>query len=103
LQVELLCLYDADAGAPDATGQTAAQLARRHGHTELADRLVQLEHECTDRLSLFLCSRRADHQTQHFLIPQMATSTNMDATQIMLAKRAMQVGQLLACNCLTFS
>ncbi|XP_043571449.1 ARF GTPase-activating protein GIT2a isoform X13 [Chiloscyllium plagiosum] len=73
LQAELLAVYGADPGAPDANGKTPCDNARQAGHHELADRLVEIQYELTDRLTFFLCGRKPDHKNgQHFIIPQMA-------------------------------
>ncbi|XP_032899658.1 ARF GTPase-activating protein GIT2 isoform X15 [Amblyraja radiata] len=73
LQAELLAVYGADPGAPDANGKTPSDNARQAGHHELADRLVEIQYELTDRLAFFLCGRKPDHKNgQHFIIPQMA-------------------------------
>ncbi|XP_038674194.1 ARF GTPase-activating protein GIT2a isoform X16 [Scyliorhinus canicula] len=73
LQAELLAVYGADPGAPDASGKTPIDNARQAGHHELAERLVEIQYELTDRLAFFLCGRKPDHKNgQHFIIPQMA-------------------------------
>lgn len=72
-QAELLAVYGADPGALDTGGKTPVDYARQAGHQELADRLVEIQYELTDRLAFYLCGRRPDHRTgQHFIIPQMA-------------------------------
>ncbi|XP_026117220.1 ARF GTPase-activating protein GIT2a isoform X6 [Carassius auratus] len=72
-QVELLCVYGADPGAPDSNGKTPIHYAREAGHQDLADRLVEIQYELTDRLAFYLCGRKPDHKNgQHFIIPQMA-------------------------------
>ncbi|XP_042609759.1 ARF GTPase-activating protein GIT2-like isoform X5 [Cyprinus carpio] len=72
-QAELLCVYGADPGAPDSTGKTPIHYARQAGHQDLADRLVEIQYELTDRLAFYLCGRKPDHKNgQHFIIPQMA-------------------------------
>uniref|UniRef100_A0A6I8R3Y9 G protein-coupled receptor kinase interacting ArfGAP 2 n=1 Tax=Xenopus tropicalis TaxID=8364 RepID=A0A6I8R3Y9_XENTR len=75
LQAELLAVYGADPGTPDSAGKTPIDYARQGGHHELADRLVEIQHELTDRLAFYLCGRKPDHKNgQHFIIPQMADS-----------------------------
>jgi len=54
LQVELLVTYGADPAGQDANKQTPEDLARAEGHHELADRLVELQYELSDRLSYFV-------------------------------------------------
>uniref|UniRef100_A0A4W5LNW4 G protein-coupled receptor kinase interacting ArfGAP 2b n=2 Tax=Hucho hucho TaxID=62062 RepID=A0A4W5LNW4_9TELE len=75
-QAELLAVYGADPGALDTGGKTPIDYARQAGHQELADRLVEIQYELTDRLAFYLCGRRPDHRNgQHFIIPQMADSS----------------------------
>ncbi|XP_040207527.1 ARF GTPase-activating protein GIT2 isoform X9 [Rana temporaria] len=72
-QAELLAVYGADPGTPDSAGKTPIDYARQGGHHELADRLVEIQHELTDRLAFYLCGRKPDHRNgQHFIIPHMA-------------------------------
>ncbi|KPP65319.1 ARF GTPase-activating protein GIT2-like [Scleropages formosus] len=72
-QAELLAVYGADPGAPDSNGKTPIDYARQAGHHDLADRLVEIQYELTDRLAFYLCGRKPDHKNgQHFIIPQMA-------------------------------
>uniref|UniRef100_A0A3P9PDV9 G protein-coupled receptor kinase interacting ArfGAP 2b n=1 Tax=Poecilia reticulata TaxID=8081 RepID=A0A3P9PDV9_POERE len=76
LQAELLAVYGADPGALDSSGKTPIDNARQAGHKELAERLVEIQYELTDRLTFYLCGRRPDHRNgQHFIIPQMADSS----------------------------
>nr|XP_043868319.1 ARF GTPase-activating protein GIT2b isoform X3 [Solea senegalensis] len=76
LQAEVLAVYGADPGALDSTGKTPIDYARQAGHQELAERLVEIQYELTDRLTFYLCGRRPDHRNgQHFIIPQMADSS----------------------------
>ncbi len=73
-QVELLAIYGGDPGQPDFGGQTAADTARAEKQTDLAERLLELEFETTDRLTIYLCGRKPEHrQGQHFVIPEMAS------------------------------
>uniref|UniRef100_A0A8C5DJJ4 ARF GTPase-activating protein GIT2-like n=1 Tax=Gouania willdenowi TaxID=441366 RepID=A0A8C5DJJ4_GOUWI len=76
LQAELLAVYGADPGALDSSGKSPIDYARQAGHQELAERLVEIQYELTDRLTFYLCGRRPDHRNgQHFIIPQMADSS----------------------------
>ncbi|XP_029025251.1 ARF GTPase-activating protein GIT2-like isoform X2 [Betta splendens] len=78
LQAELLAVYGADPGALDSSGKTPIDYARQAGHQELAERLVEIQYELTDRLTFYLCGRRPDHRNgQHFIIPQMADSLDL--------------------------
>jgi len=54
LQVELLVTYGADPAACDTNKLTPESLARGEGHHELADRLVELQYELSDRMSNFV-------------------------------------------------
>uniref|UniRef100_A0A8C5GKK8 Arf-GAP domain-containing protein n=1 Tax=Gouania willdenowi TaxID=441366 RepID=A0A8C5GKK8_GOUWI len=89
-QAELLTVYGADPGAPDSNGKTPIDYSREAGHHELADRLVEIQYELTDRLAFYLCGRKPDHKSgQHFIVPQMADS--LDLSQLAkAAKRKLQ-------------
>uniref|UniRef100_A0A3P9AK42 Arf-GAP domain-containing protein n=1 Tax=Esox lucius TaxID=8010 RepID=A0A3P9AK42_ESOLU len=77
-QAELLAVYGADPGALDTGGKTPIDYARQAGHQELADRLLEIQYELTDRLAFYLCGRKPDHRNgQHFIIPQMADSLDL--------------------------
>ncbi|XP_056146357.1 ARF GTPase-activating protein GIT2-like [Lampris incognitus] len=93
-QAELLAVYGADPGALDTGGKTPIDYARQAGHLELANRLVEIQYELTDRLTFYLCGRRPDHRNgQHFIIPQMADSS-LDLSE--LAKTAKKKLQSLS-------
>ncbi|XP_064209582.1 ARF GTPase-activating protein GIT2a isoform X2 [Anguilla rostrata] len=92
-QAELLTVYGADPGAPDSSGKTPIDYARQAGHPDLADRLVEIQYELTDRLAFYLCGRKPDHKSgQHFIIPQMADSLDLSE----LAKAAKKKLQSLS-------
>ncbi|XP_040272513.1 ARF GTPase-activating protein GIT2 isoform X3 [Bufo bufo] len=94
LQAELLTVYGADPGTPDSAGKTPIDYARQGGHHELADRLVEIQHELTDRLAFYLCGRKPEHRNgQHFIIPHMADSS-LDLSE--LAKAAKKKLQSLS-------
>uniref|UniRef100_A0A8C2X447 G protein-coupled receptor kinase interacting ArfGAP 2a n=1 Tax=Cyclopterus lumpus TaxID=8103 RepID=A0A8C2X447_CYCLU len=59
-QAELLTVYGADPGAPDSNGKTPIDYAREAGHHDLADRLVEIQYELTDRL-IFLTIKLSNH------------------------------------------
>ncbi|XP_068594944.1 ARF GTPase-activating protein GIT2a isoform X2 [Brachionichthys hirsutus] len=93
-QAELLTVYGADPGSPDSNGKTPIDHAREAGHHDLADRLVEVQFELTDRLAFYLCGRRPDHKSgQHFIVPQMADSS-LDLSE--LAKAAKKKLQSLS-------
>uniref|UniRef100_A0A8B9TR65 GIT ArfGAP 2 n=1 Tax=Anas platyrhynchos TaxID=8839 RepID=A0A8B9TR65_ANAPL len=78
LQAELLAVYGADPGTQDSNGKTPVDYARQGGHHELAERLVEIQYELTDRLAFYLCGRKPEHKNgQHFVIPQMADSNHL--------------------------
>ncbi|XP_054248454.1 ARF GTPase-activating protein GIT2 isoform X6 [Indicator indicator] len=94
LQAELLAVYGADPGTQDSNGKTPVDYARQGGHHELAERLVEIQYELTDRLAFYLCGRKPEHKTgQHFVIPQMADSS-LDVSE--LAKAAKKKLQSLS-------
>ncbi|XP_015452798.1 ARF GTPase-activating protein GIT2 isoform X3 [Pteropus alecto] len=94
LQAELLAVYGADPGTQDSSGKTPVDYARQGGHHELAERLVEIQYELTDRLAFYLCGRKPDHKNgQHFIIPQMAESS-LDLSE--LAKAAKKKLQSLS-------
>ncbi|KAM8797800.1 ARF GTPase-activating protein GIT2 isoform 4-T4 [Eudromia elegans] len=94
LQAELLAVYGADPGTQDSSGKTPVDYARQGGHHELADRLVEIQYELTDRLAFYLCGRKPEHKNgQHFIIPQMADSS-LDLSE--LAKAAKKKLQSLS-------
>ncbi|XP_037633205.1 ARF GTPase-activating protein GIT2a isoform X12 [Sebastes umbrosus] len=95
-QAELLTVYGADPGAPDSNGKTPIDYAREAGHHDLADRLVEIQYELTDRLAFYLCGRKPDHKnSQHFIVPQMADrNISLDLSE--LAKAAKKKLQSLS-------
>uniref|UniRef100_A0A8C8GKS1 Arf-GAP domain-containing protein n=1 Tax=Oncorhynchus tshawytscha TaxID=74940 RepID=A0A8C8GKS1_ONCTS len=64
-QAELLTVYGADPGAPDTSAKTPIDYARQAGYHDLADRLVEIQYELTDRLAFYLCGRKFDHFPSH--------------------------------------
>ncbi|XP_032054779.1 ARF GTPase-activating protein GIT2 isoform X5 [Aythya fuligula] len=96
LQAELLAVYGADPGTQDSNGKTPVDYARQGGHHELAERLVEIQYELTDRLAFYLCGRKPEHKNgQHFVIPQMADRRlSLDVSE--LAKAAKKKLQSLS-------
>ena len=69
-QCELLFVYGADPCSLDKLGHTPEECARIAGHHILADRLLEMQYECSDRLSFYLNDILPDHKSgEHFLIP----------------------------------
>ena len=45
---------------------------RTNNYSELADRLIELQYELTDRLLCFIGGKRSDHKThQHIILPEI--------------------------------
>eukprot|EP00063_Salmo_salar_P041390 XP_014016225.1 PREDICTED: ARF GTPase-activating protein GIT2 isoform X2 [Salmo salar] len=94
-QAELLTVYGADPGAPDSNAKTPINYARQAGYHDLADRLVEIQYELTDRLAFYLCGRKPNHKNgQHFIVPQMADRNILDLSE--LAKAAKKKLQSLS-------
>ncbi|XP_026199812.1 ARF GTPase-activating protein GIT2a isoform X3 [Anabas testudineus] len=90
-QAELLTVYGADPGALDSSGKTPIDYAREAGHHDLADRLVEIQYELTDRLAFYLCGRKPEHKNgQHFIVPQMADSSADLSELAKAAKKKLQ-------------
>uniref|UniRef100_A0AAY4BBW8 G protein-coupled receptor kinase interacting ArfGAP 2a n=1 Tax=Denticeps clupeoides TaxID=299321 RepID=A0AAY4BBW8_9TELE len=88
-QAELLSVYGADPGAPDSSGITPIDYARQAGHHDLADRLVEIQYELTDRLAFYLCGRKAG---EHIIYTYRALSQDLSE----LAKAAKKKLQSLS-------
>lgn len=70
-QVELLLVYGADPAALDLQGKSAADYAKAGGYHGLATRINNAQFELSDRISFFLCGRRAEHSSNnHYIIPE---------------------------------
>uniref|UniRef100_A0A8C7P2Y8 G protein-coupled receptor kinase interacting ArfGAP 2a n=1 Tax=Oncorhynchus mykiss TaxID=8022 RepID=A0A8C7P2Y8_ONCMY len=65
-QAELLTVYGADPGAPDTSAKTPIDYARQAGYHDLADRLVEIQYELTDRLAFYLCGRKPEAKQMYF-------------------------------------
>ncbi|CAF0909381.1 unnamed protein product [Adineta steineri] len=89
-QIELLCIYGGDPAIVDASGISPEEHARTNGYLDLADRLIELQYELTDRLICFIGGKRPDHKTnQHILVPDM--SEIFDKTnQPLIARQKLQ-------------
>ncbi|KAI6647930.1 ARF GTPase-activating protein GIT2 isoform X6 [Oopsacas minuta] len=69
---ELLFVYGADPCSLDKLGHTPEECARIAGHHNLADRLLEMQYECSDRLSYYLNDMLPDHKSgEHFIVPEM--------------------------------
>ena len=74
-QSELLFVYGADPCLLDKLGHTPEECARIAGHHDLADRLLEMQYECSDRLCFYLNELLPDHRAgEHFIIPDMFRS-----------------------------
>ncbi|UJR26239.1 hypothetical protein I4U23_007580 [Adineta vaga] len=89
-QIELLCIYGGDPATVDASGVPPEEHARVNGYCDLADRLIELQYELTDRLICFIGGRQPDHKTdQHILLSnfdQLATRSH----QTSIARQKLQ-------------
>jgi len=85
-QVELLLVYGADPAATDLEGKTAGEHAKLAGCPALAARIQTAHYELSDRLSFFLCGKRPDHVSKHYLVPEVASH---QAEAAKLARRKM--------------
>ena len=85
-QVELLLVYGADPAATDLEGKTAGDHAKQAGCPSLAARIQTAQYELSDRLSFFLCGKRPDHVSKHYLIPEQS---GHQADSAKLARRKM--------------
>ena len=75
LQSELLFVYGADPCSLDKLGHTPEECARIAGHHGLADRLLEMQYECSDRLCFYLNEVLPDHKAgEHFIIPEVFRS-----------------------------
>ena len=58
------------------------------GHKDIADRLIELQYELTDRIAFYLCGRKPDHRNgHHFIIPEMADNASDLSELAKAAKR----------------
>jgi hypothetical protein len=49
-----------------------ALMFRTNNYSDLADRLIELQYELTDRLLCFIGGKRSDHKThQHIILPEI--------------------------------
>uniref|UniRef100_A0A2K6Q8T4 GIT ArfGAP 2 n=1 Tax=Rhinopithecus roxellana TaxID=61622 RepID=A0A2K6Q8T4_RHIRO len=96
LQAELLAVYGADPGTQDSSGKTPVDYARQGGHHELAERLVEIQYELTDRLAFYLCGRKPVHKSGFIclLISFVCFLSSLDLSE--LAKAAKKKLQSLS-------
>ncbi|CAF0889094.1 unnamed protein product [Adineta ricciae] len=89
-QIELLCIFGGDPAAIDSSGVSPEEHARANGYSDLADRLVELQYELTDRLTCFIGGKRPDHKTGvHINLPEL--NENLDISdQALLARKKLQ-------------
>ncbi|CAF3403206.1 unnamed protein product [Rotaria socialis] len=85
-QIELLCIFGGNPATIDAAGISPEEHARINGYTDLADRLIELQYELTDRLTCFIGGKRPNHKTnQHIVLPEL--NDNFDNSSQTLAAR----------------
>ncbi|XP_050074011.1 ARF GTPase-activating protein Git [Anopheles maculipalpis] len=89
-QIELLLVYGADVNALDAQGQTPLELAKQAKHSLIAERLLEVMYEVTDRLTFFLIGKKPNHASgQHLLIP--GQSKKEMSEQLKIARGKLQL------------
>ncbi|CAF0778060.1 unnamed protein product [Adineta steineri] len=89
-QIELLCIFGGDPAATDNAGVSPEEHARANGYSDLADRLVELQYELTDRLTCFIGGKRPDHKIGlHINLPEL--NENLDISdQALIARKKLQ-------------
>uniref|UniRef100_A0A182T720 Arf-GAP domain-containing protein n=1 Tax=Anopheles maculatus TaxID=74869 RepID=A0A182T720_9DIPT len=70
-QIELLLVYGADVNALDAQGNTPLELARQAKHSVIAERLLEVMYEVTDRLTFFLIGKKPNHMSKKEMSEQL--------------------------------
>uniref|UniRef100_A0A182WWC8 Arf-GAP domain-containing protein n=1 Tax=Anopheles quadriannulatus TaxID=34691 RepID=A0A182WWC8_ANOQN len=89
-QIELLLVYGADVNALDAQGNTPLELARQAKQSVIAERLLEVMYEVTDRLTFFLIGKKPNHASgQHLLIP--GQSKKEMSEQLKIARGKLQL------------
>ncbi|CAF2024137.1 unnamed protein product [Rotaria magnacalcarata] len=85
-QIELLCIFGGNPAKVDAAGISPEEHARTNGYVDLADRLIELQYELTDRLTCFIGGKLPNHKTnQHIVLPEL--NENFDNSSQTLAAR----------------
>uniref|UniRef100_A0A672PE24 ARF GTPase-activating protein GIT2-like n=1 Tax=Sinocyclocheilus grahami TaxID=75366 RepID=A0A672PE24_SINGR len=90
-QAELLCVYGADPGAPDSNGKTPIHYARQAGHQDLADRLVEVQYELTDRLAFYLCGRKPGESERRAMMTDATLPISLQLSDHLFEELAMDV------------
>uniref|UniRef100_A0A182N9G0 Arf-GAP domain-containing protein n=1 Tax=Anopheles dirus TaxID=7168 RepID=A0A182N9G0_9DIPT len=86
-QIELLLVYGADVNALDAMGNTPLELARQAKHSVIAERLLEVMYEVTDRMTFFLIGKKPNHASgQHLLIPGQTNKEMSEQSKIARGK-----------------
>uniref|UniRef100_A0A182JS68 Arf-GAP domain-containing protein n=1 Tax=Anopheles christyi TaxID=43041 RepID=A0A182JS68_9DIPT len=89
-QIELLLVYGADVNALDTQGNTPLELARQAKQSVIAERLLEVMYEVTDRLTFFLIGKKPNHASgQHLLIP--GQSKKEMSEQLKIARGKLQL------------
>ncbi|CAF2886029.1 unnamed protein product [Rotaria sp. Silwood2] len=91
-QIELLCIFGGDPAAVDNSGMSPEEHARVNGYFDLADRLVELQYELTDRLTCFISGKRPDHKTgQHIILPELNENLDISDPALLARKKLQQL------------
>lgn len=66
-QIELLIVYGAIVNAIDGNGMTPFEVAKANNHNIIADRLLEVQYDVTDRIIMFLGGKKPDHAVSKLL------------------------------------
>lgn len=71
LQYELLSVYGANPNAVNQSNLTPHDIASKCQHFKMANRVLALQYELTDRLTYYLADKKPDHDNgQHLIMPE---------------------------------
>ncbi|KAK2725637.1 ARF GTPase-activating protein GIT1-like [Artemia franciscana] len=74
-QVYLLYLYGTDLNSLDSKGRAPLDIAQELRNNDMMERLIELQHMVSDRISKFLCGKVPNHKEGlHYLIPKIDPS-----------------------------
>ncbi|CAF0815215.1 unnamed protein product [Adineta ricciae] len=95
-QIELLCIFGGDPATIDAAGVPPDEHARANGYTDLADRLIELQYELTDRLICFIGGKQPDHKTdEHILLANCDKIMNRSSPTSIARQKLQQLSDTL--------